>query len=575
MNELTTAPKAREWSPYQRAVFEWFEEAGGFGQARSLIVRARAGSGKTTTICEGVNRARERSIWVAAFNADIAQDLATKIKNPRAIAKTIHAIGFACIKKRWEGTVTDLDKEKGFRLAEEVLKDREIYRMIPLPERLRGRVLERFDEKGLLIVPLADRKVNQMVAQLATRVKEVDPFVVELLPKDVPAIENTPSALPTSIESAFDRVEEVAAEYDLGPEEAYELMGWTSRRVAAYALAAVAKAQRFEDYRFDFADMVFLPLVNGWTYPRFHMTVVDEAQDVSEPMLEFVRRMTVHAGRIVLVGDDRQAIYGFRGADSNALDRLKAELEADELPLSITYRCPLSVVREANRLVSDFYAAPGAPEGATRRVEYWQLYEQIQPGGGRGLTPGDVVVSRLNAPLLAVACELLRRRIPVQVLGREFAEALTKLVKKVSGNANMHLEEFLEELADYSAEQYAKLTGADRGAKTRLERVIDQCAALDAVARGMAELPGAKDTTALGDHIQRLFAEARKENVVTCSTVHKVKGLEWDRVFVLYDTMYVYGMRRHEPEEANIEYVALTRAKKELVLVVDMPGRRE
>jgi hypothetical protein len=57
------ATDTRVWSPEQQAIFDWFERGTGH-----LLVRARAGTGKTTTLVEGVGRAPERKICVAAFN---------------------------------------------------------------------------------------------------------------------------------------------------------------------------------------------------------------------------------------------------------------------------------------------------------------------------------------------------------------------------------------------------------------------------------------------------------------------------------------------------------------------------
>lgn len=57
--------------------------------------------------------------------------------------------------------------------------------------------------------------------------------------------------------------------------------------------------------------------------------------------------------KIVAVGDPFQSIFGFRGADHDAMTTLREELDADVLPLSVSYRCSVAVCHEAQRVLSD------------------------------------------------------------------------------------------------------------------------------------------------------------------------------------------------------------------------------
>jgi superfamily I DNA/RNA helicase len=71
------------------------------------------------------------------------------------------------------------------------------------------------------------------------------------------------------------------------------------------------------------------------------------------------------------------------------------------------------------------------------------------------------------------------------------------------------------------------------------------------------------NVAAIEDKITSLFEDsdnARKPAVV-CSSVHKAKGLEWNRVVIVENT-FKSGT---EGEEGNIRYVAITRAKQTLI----------
>jgi len=298
--ELETPPGIR-WSDEQMAVFNWFEHGRG-----NLIVRARAGTGKTTTIVEGVQLAPERSILLAAFNKSIADELTGRIRSAAVEAKTLHGLGFAFIRRNWK---VRIDRDRAERLAWGVVGER------------------------------APITAMRLVRELHTKAREVNPWA----------------------NSAGDMID-VASRFDCVPDEKLEESGWTVERVAECALKAMATAREKTD-AIDFADMIYLPLTLGWVRPWYDMVVVDEAQDMTVAQLAMARGACRRSGRVCIVGDDRQAIYSWRGAALDGIDMLKQELNAAELGLKTTRRCPQLVVEMAAQIVPDFVAADTAPIG--------------------------------------------------------------------------------------------------------------------------------------------------------------------------------------------------------------------
>lgn len=492
----------RTWSPQQHAVFDWSEHGTG-----NMVVRARAGTGKTTTILEAINRAPEQSILLCAFNKRIAEELTTKLRNPRAVAKTLHSLGFGFIRRAW--TNVKVDEDRAWRIA------RECWGMI---RNLSG----------------ADSRPRATIAETAP-----DPIITAVVKLAALGKNAAPLA---SLSDLID----LADTYNVQPDNGYadEV---TTEELATVALACMQRAQR-RDGAVDFDDMIYLPVVLRMTRPTFDLVVVDEAQDMNASQLMLAK--AVASGRICVVGDDRQAIYGFRGADSDALDHLKTELHAAELPLTVTYRCPQVVVHEAAKLVPDYIAAPTAPEG-----ELGSIGESHMMGLA---APTDFILSRTNAPLARICLTLLRNGKRARIEGRDVSKGLVSLVRRMKCES---IPELMTKLATWRDRETAKLAATKRkAAETRIEYVRDQVETLEALTDGLA------DTAELIGRIEELFSAASGPAII-CSTVHKAKGLEADRVFILVDTLYCNGKRVDSREEQNIHYVALTRAKRSLVLV--------
>ena len=99
----------------------------------------------------------------------------------------------------------------------------------------------------------------------------------------------------------------------------------------------------------DFDDMLYLPVIHGVPFQRADWLFIDEAQDLNAIQHVIVERMTDQKSRILALGDPYQAIYGFRGAHVDSMTRLAERFSMSVLPLSVSYRCPQAVVREARK----------------------------------------------------------------------------------------------------------------------------------------------------------------------------------------------------------------------------------
>ena len=484
--------KGRTWSPQQKKIFAWGHTGKG-----NLVVRARAGTGKTTTILEMVEKhCPETRILLTAFNKTIATELQSRIKSPHVQAKTLHGLGFSFVRSMWGNVQVDTDGNRELDLAQKVCD------------------------------PNDPHEAVRLVARIHTKIRELQPH-----------------------RSSPEDVLELMVDQDLMPEESLELEeGITARWIAEHASKAVDLA-KLRTGLIDFADMIFLPLVHGAVKPWFDLVGVDEAQDMSEPQLEMAIKACSSTGRIAVVGDDRQAIYGFRGADSGSIDRLKKSLNAKELGLTVTYRCPKSVVAIAREIVSDFSAAPTAPNGTIENCTDMSLINLAQPG--------DFILSRTNAPLVRVCLSLLRAGKRATIRGRDIGQGIATLVDRQKARDLVSLSKKLSSWVERETKR-ARVALNNNAAEARIAYVQDVAGVVSALS---------EDVTTVSELRNKLSTLFVKEpgNSIVCSSTHKAKGLESRNVFLLSGTFQ--GKRSGETEERNLLYVAVTRSMNRLVWV--------
>jgi DNA helicase II / ATP-dependent DNA helicase PcrA len=188
------------------------------------------------------------------------------------------------------------------------------------------------------------------------------------------------------------------------------------------------------------------------------------------------------------------------------------------------------------------------------------------------IRPGDMVLCRVNAPLLSVCFELIRRGIGATVLGRDIGAQVTKALDGVA-----KIEGFSFALFPQFAERYRAIQmNALSRRKDSEGQIIALNDRMDAIQEiyCWATLRGAGDVGALRAEIERLFSD--RESVVTLSSIHKAKGLERDRVFLMKPHLLPHPMARTDEakiQESNLEYVAITRAMRELYIAHEDPSK--
>lgn len=329
-------------------------------------------------------------------------------------------------------------------------------------------------------------------------------------------------------------------------------------REAAQMAAKVLRLSAEETSIHDFADQIWMPVVHNLKGRYIDDLYIDEAQDLDPCQHAFVRQLNPH--RVIPIGDPFQAIYAFRGADSNSIQRLTDQLGADIMPLTMTWRCPRSHVEQARQLVSDFECASDAKEGTILESTYDQM---VMTSG-----PGDLVICRVNSPIVKACLKKIangeRANVRGRNVGADLKTTLNKITKKETPSDAVDLITLVE---DYRSREYERLSVKDESEQA-IGAMYDKCDCLLAIIESCQNNISEIDSCI--DHLFSDDLDARDRT--TFSSVHRAKGSEAEKVFFV-DVPYSAARDRRKPpkpweleQRRNLRYVALTRSLSELVM---------
>jgi superfamily I DNA/RNA helicase len=315
----------------------------------------------------------------------------------------------------------------------------------------------------------------------------------------------------------------------------------------------------------DFVDMIHMCLVLNVTFWQNDLIMVDESQDLDPMQIAVIKRAS-RDGQVVFVGDRNQAIYGFRGADVEAIENVVKEFKAKELPLSTCWRCPTAVIEEAQKIVPAIEAAPNTIEG---KVDTLASHDDML----KMAEAGDFVLCRTTAPLVETCMQFIRSGKAATVRGRDIGQGLVMLADKIKRRRTSKGKGLLDALYAYREDSLAKLGHPSKEAQRQsLSDKIDTLLVL------------AEECTTFDQikvKIQSIFSDVQNgdlKNLILCSTAHKAKGLESERVFVIHPELMPLPFVRQDwqkRQEMNLKYVSITRSTRELYYVLDGKSKKE
>lgn len=524
--------------------------------APHLIVEARAGTGKTTTLVEGLKRVKglpsslipssqQAAVWdcmalsagkvrtvgFCAFNKSIAMELQQRV--PQGCdAMTLHSLGFKAVNRAFSGL-----KVNSYRVSDII------------SELLEADIRELRREDPVLLKATEDL-VNLCKMNLTGS-------------KDIAREYGQASA---ALAVTDEDLDQLASYYEI------DLNG--SRRKVFDLVPRVLERclDPRKDTCVDFADMIWLPVALDLPVFRYDLLLVDEFQDTNKCQQALAKKA---GDRLIMCGDAKQSIYGFAGADCESMPRAKKELGATPrgcitLPLTVTRRCGKAIVREAQRIVPDFAAFDTNPEGEIGQARYpvqerdGQRYElPLEQTYIPQVQDGDFVLCRVNAPLVSQCFRFLKMGKKANIQGRDVGQGLISTIKKLKA---VSIEDLVGKIDDWLHGEQRKENAKRNPSEARLIALQDRADCLLCFTGAAATV---EDVIA---KIESIFTDDKNGRGIRLSSVHKAKGMEADSVFFLMPKgagcphPMAKGAWQQEQEQ-HILYVGITRARHKLVYV--------
>lgn len=314
----------------------------------------------------------------------------------------------------------------------------------------------------------------------------------------------------------------------------------------------------------DFTDMLYLPVKLNLITTVYDYVLLDEAQDLNNIQKILLEKIiNPDGGRLIAVGDEKQSIYSFSGSNIDSFNQLQKRKNTVTLPLSISYRCGKNIVREAQKIYPT-------------SIEYFEnaIEGEVRDGSLSEIREDDIVISRKTAPLVTVFFSLLEKGVKAQIVGKDIEQGLVGLAEKVESSSIESVYERCDQELNLIEKELKERGISNPKFHNKYINTDEKISVIKAI------LNYTQRPNRLVSEIKHIFGENKRG--VRLMTIHRSKGLESDRVFMI--NRYNGEIQCPSPkatkewekiQENNLLFVGITRAKKSLIMLNISEGREE
>jgi len=499
-----------KYSTYQEKLFDWITNGKG-----NAVVEAIAGSGKSFSITHALKFIPEKKrIMFLAFNKSTVNELQDKIKQSNVTIRTSHSLGYLMLRThfKYQTVIPGLEVDE--------YKYRTYFK-------------KNFSElcEGIEFTSTCER--DEFKDTILTLIDICRVYLCETS-DDIAKIADKYGYMITN-----DHVKIIK-----------HLIEWGKENL---------------DF-VDFTDMICLPnyfnlILNSLKYD---WVLLDECQDQNIAMQQLFQRCLKKDGRFVAVGDRKQAIMCFSGADNEAFEKILKIPNTSKLDLSINYRCPQVVLPLAKRFVPQFQLRENAPDG---KITFDTKIKDIKPN--------SMVICRNTAPLVELYLKLIQRNIKCYIKGIDIGSNLLDIIERINTpyiSLDMKKDGLIPILYKNLLEAREKLMvkrGLDVYDATSDRSIIQQMEIINTIKALSNDI---NNTFELIQRIKKIFLAKQDENGICLITAHKAKGLEHEHVYLLCPSLVPSGLAKKDWEieaEQNLLYVIYTRTKNEFSTICE------